>query len=309
MASMLCPVARAGARASPAAARSASMKQKHATSTWRRRVHERRSVSVAASEDDRASPSTPSEVASKDTNSDGTRVISRRGAFLNAAYLAVSLPLWRDVLHDLGYLHGAEDAPADVPLPPPGSGLRTATFAGGCFWCMEKPFDVLPGVLATTSGYAGPINSKPNPTYHEVGAGGTGYREAVKILFDPELVSYETLLDVYWHQIDPSFPDRMFLDSGEQYSSAIFPNDEAQLEEAMRSLTKVANANVFPSGVATKIEKTDFVFFPAEKYHQDYYKNNAARYGFYRALSGRDEFVQSVWGVDQWARYTAHDVK
>ena len=309
MASMLCPVARAGARASPAAARSASMKQKHATSTWRRRVHERRSVSVAASEDDRASPSTPSEVASKDTNSDGTRVISRRGAFLNAAYLAVSLPLWRDVLHDLGYLHGAEDAPADVPLAPPGSGLRTATFAGGCFWCMEKPFDVLPGVLATTSGYAGPRESKPNPTYHEVGAGGTGYREAVQILFDPQIVSYETLLDVYWHQIDPSFPDRMFLDSGEQYSSAIFPNDEAQLEEAMRSLTNVANANVFPSGVATKIEKTDFVFFPAEKYHQDYYKNNAARYGFYRALSGRDEFVQSVWGVDQWARYTAHDVK
>ena len=309
MASMLCPVARAGARASPAAARSASMKQKHATSTWRRRVHERRSVSVAASEDDRLSPSTSSEGASKDTNSDGTRVISRRGAFLNAAYLAVSLPLWRDVLHALGYLHGAEDAPADVPLAPPGSGLRTATFAGGCFWCMEKPFDVLPGVLATTSGYAGPRESKPNPTYHEVGAGGTGYREAVQILFDPQIVSYETLLDVYWHQIDPSFPDRMFLDSGEQYSSAIFPNDATQSEEAMRSLTNVANANVFPSGVATKIEKTDFVFFPAEKYHQDYYKNNAARYGFYRALSGRDEFVQSVWGVDQWARYTAHDVK
>jgi peptide-methionine (S)-S-oxide reductase len=230
MASMLCPVARAGARASPAAARSASMKQKHATSTWRRRVHERRSVSVAASEDDRASPSTSSEGASKDTNSDGTRVISRRGAFLNAAYLAVSLPLWRDVLHDLGYLHGAEDAPADVPLAPPGSGLRTATFAGGCFWCMEKPFDVLPGVLATTSGYAGPRESKPNPTYHEVGAGGTGYREAVQILFDPQIVSYETLLDVYWHQIDPSFPDRMFL----RLRRAVFVCDLSQRRGAVR---------------------------------------------------------------------------
>ena len=307
---MPCPVARAGARASPASARGAK-KSHHATSTSRPALGRRaRSVSVASSDDDRASPSTSAEDApSEETSSGGTRTISRRGAFLNAAYLAVSLPLWRDVLHDLGYLHGAEDEPADLPGAPPGSGLQTATFAGGCFWCMEKPFDVLPGVLATTSGYAGPRGSKPDPTYHEVGAGGTGYREAVQILFDPNAVSYERLLDVYWHQIDPSFPDRMFLDAGEQYSSAIFPNDEAQAKEAALSLENVRNANVFPSEVATKILEPGALFFPAEKYHQDYYKKNAARYGFYRALSGRDEFVQSVWGVDQWARYTAHDVK
>ena len=308
---MPCPVARAGARASPASARGAK-KSHHATSTSRPALGRRaRSVSVASSDDDRASPSTSAEDApSEETSSGGTRTISRRGAFLNAAYLAVSLPLWRDVLHDLGYLHGAEDEPADLPEAPPGSGLQTATFAGGCFWCMEKPFDVLPGVLATTSGYAGPVGSKPDPTYREVGAGGTGYREAVQILFDPRAVSYETLLDVYWHQIDPSFADRMFLDAGEQYSSAIFPNDETQRDEAARSLANVQNANVFPRGVATRLfEPGGAAFFPAEKYHQDYYRKNAARYGFYRALSGRDEFVQSVWGVDQWARYTAHDVK
>ena len=307
MSSLLCPVARAGACASPASARGAT--KSHATSPPRPALgRARRPVSAAASDDDRASPSTSSED-SLSASSGGARKLSRRGAFLNAAYLAVSLPLWRDVLHDLGYLHGAEDEPADLPGAPPGSGLQTATFAGGCFWCMEKPFDVLPGVLATTSGYAGPPGLKPNPTYHEVGAGGSGYREAVQILFDPRVVSYDTLLDVYWHQIDPSFPDRMFLDSGEQYSSAIFPGDDAQKKQAELSLANVSRADVFPSPVATKILEPGATFFPAEKYHQDYYRKNAARYGFYRALSGRDEFVQSVWGVSQWARYTAHDVK
>jgi methionine-S-sulfoxide reductase len=175
---------------------------------------------------------------------------------------------------------------------------------------MEKPFDILPGVVATTSGYAGPPDAMKSPTYHQVGAGGTGHREAVQILFDPNTVSYETLLDVYWHQIDPTTGDRMFLDSGEQYSSAIFPKDEKQRVAAEASLRDLAERNVFPAKIETKIiDFSESRFYPAEKYHQDYYRKNSARYGFYRSLSGRDEFVQSVWGVDAWAKYTGHNEK
>jgi hypothetical protein len=156
---------------------------KHATSASRvsrptsrssKRAASRR-VITGASED---------EESTKTTNDDvGTTVsgISKRGAFLNVFFLAVSVPLWRDVLHDLGYLQGEEDTPAELPQIPPGSNFQTATFAGGCFWCMEKPFDILSGVVATTSGYTGPVGSLQNPTYHDVGAGGTGHREAVQV--------------------------------------------------------------------------------------------------------------------------------
>lgn len=132
---------------------------------------------------------------------------------------------------------GEEDEPAELPTPPPGSGYKTATFAGGCFWCMEKPFDVVDGVLATTSGYTG--GNQAHPTYHEVGAGATGHRESVQVLYDPAKVSYEQLLSVYWKQIDPTADDRMFLDQGMQYSSAIFvdgPEQRRAAEESLRAL-------------------------------------------------------------------------
>ena len=232
----------------------------------------------------------------------------RRELAVNAAFLAVSLPLWRDVLHDLGYLHGAEDEPAPLPKPPPGSGYEVATFAGGCFWCMERPFDVLTGVKATTSGYAGPRGvASRNPTYHEVGRGGTGHRVSVQILYDPSEISYERLLDVFWHQIDPTRSDGMFLDAGEQYTSAIFPADAEQRAAAERSLAAVDAAGVFPGKIQTKIIDLEDNFYPAEIYHQDYYKRNKARYTFYRGLSGRDEFVQGVWGPNAWAEYVPHD--
>mmetsp|Transcript_11017 Transcript_11017/g.26944 ORF Transcript_11017/g.26944 Transcript_11017/m.26944 type:complete len:331 (-) Transcript_11017:41-1033(-) len=213
----------------------------------------------------------------------------------NGVFFAVSIPLWKAVLHDLGYLHGEEDEPAELPVAPPGSGYRTATFAGGCFWCMEKPFDIIDGVIATTSGYTG--GDQANPTYHGVGAGGTGHRESVQILFDPSKVSYETLLGVYWRQVDPTTADGMFLDSGLQYSSAIFPDGPDQRRAAEESLNTLEVAHRYPAPITTKV--IDFTtFWPAEKYHQNYYATTSMRYGFYRGLSGRDEFIQSVWGPE-----------
>ena len=240
--------------------------------------------------------------AARDAPSSSSPDVSRRAALLNLAFFGVSIPLWRDVLHDLGYLHGAEDEPADLPVPPPGSGYAVATFAGGCFWCMERPFDVLDGVLATTSGYCG--GDAANPTYHQVGAGATGHRESVQILYDPSKVSYEELLNVYWHQIDPTREDGMFLDGGMQYTSAIFVDGPEQRRAAEASVAALDAKEIFPGPVKTKVIDLD-VFWPAEKYHQDYYRRNGGRYGFYRSLSGRDEFVQGVWGVDEWLKYTA----
>ena len=220
--------------------------------------------------------------------------LSRRN-LIDAAFVAISIPLWRDIAHDLGYLQGPEDAPADLPTPPPGSGYRTATFSGGCFWCMERPFDELDGVIATTSGYTGGF--KDQPTYHEVGGGSTGHRESVQILYDPSKVSYETLLNVFWRQIDPIRDDGMFLDSGFQYTSAIYVADETQRAAAEESVVRLTKEGRFPGAIKTPVEEAK-TFWPAERYHQDYYRLNSTRYGFYRSLSGRDEFVQSVWGPE-----------
>lgn len=220
--------------------------------------------------------------------------LSRRN-LIDAAFVAISIPLWRDIAHDLGYLQGPDDAPAELPTPPPGSGYRTATFAGGCFWCMERPFDELDGVIATTSGYTGGF--KDQPTYHEVGGGSTGHRESVQILYDPSKVSYETLLNVFWRQIDPTRDDGMFLDSGFQYTSAIYVADETQRAAVEESVVRLTKEGRFPGAIKTPVEEAK-TFWPAERYHQDYYRLNSTRYGFYRSLSGRDEFVQSVWGPE-----------
>jgi peptide-methionine (S)-S-oxide reductase len=168
-----------------------------------------------------------------------------------------------------------------------------ATFAGGCFWCMEHPFDELPGVVSVTSGYTG--GQKKNPTYEEVSAGSTGHAEAVQIVYDPAKVSYETLLNVFWHNIDPTTKDRQFCDSGHQYRSAIFFQDEEQHRLALQSKAQIEKTKTFKEPVITEITQAS-VFYPAEEYHQHYYKKNPIRYKFYRTSCGRDRRLKELWG-------------
>jgi peptide-methionine (S)-S-oxide reductase len=169
--------------------------------------------------------------------------------------------------------------------------LAKATFAGGCFWCMEPPFDKLDGVVSTTSGYTG--GQKKNPSYKEVSSGGTGHAEAVEIVYDPKKVSYQKLLDVFWKNIDPLARDRQFCDVGTQYRSAIFVHDEAQKRLAEASRAEVQKR--FKQGIATEIVPAA-KFYPAEEYHQDYYEKNPVRYKFYRSGCGRDRRLEELWG-------------
>jgi peptide-methionine (S)-S-oxide reductase len=168
-----------------------------------------------------------------------------------------------------------------------------ATFAGGCFWCMEPPFDKLDGVISTTSGYTG--GRKANPTYQEVSAGTTGHTEAVEIVYDPRKVTYAQLLEVFWRNIDPTTPDRQFCDVGSQYRAAIFYHDETQRGLAEQS--KQAAARRLGRPVVTEIAPAA-TFYVAEEYHQDYYKKNPVRYRFYRAGCGRDQRLGQLWGKD-----------
>lgn len=171
--------------------------------------------------------------------------------------------------------------------------LKKATFAGGCFWCMEHPFDEIPGVVSVTSGYTG--GEKTNPTYEEVSAGGTGHAESVQVIYDPSKVSYEKLLDVFWHNIDPTTKDRQFCDSGHQYRSAIFYHDEEQHTLALRSKELLEKNKPFQGPIVTEIVKAT-EFYPAEEYHQHYYKKNPIRYKFYRTTCGRDQRLRELWG-------------
>jgi peptide-methionine (S)-S-oxide reductase len=174
--------------------------------------------------------------------------------------------------------------------------LEKATFAGGCFWCMEHPFDQLHGVVSVTSGYTG--GQKKNPTYEEVSAGGTGHAEAVQVVFDPGNISYEKLLQTYWHNIDPTVKDRQFCDVGHQYRSAIFYHNEEQHRLALQSKDALEKNKPFYKGaVVTEIVPAGD-FYPAEKYHQHYYKKNPVRYQFYRSRCGRDKRLQELWGKD-----------
>jgi peptide-methionine (S)-S-oxide reductase len=167
-----------------------------------------------------------------------------------------------------------------------------AIFAGGCFWCVEADFDKVPGVLSTTSGY---INGKTkNPTYKEVSAGGTGYVEAVEIVYDPSKVTYTKLLDVFWRNIDPLVKDKQFCDTGDMYRTGIYFLDDEQKKLADESKVKVA-AKFAPRMVYTEIVRAD-TFYKAEDYHQDYYKKNEARYNFYRWNCGRDQRLEQLWG-------------
>jgi len=168
-----------------------------------------------------------------------------------------------------------------------------ATFAGGCFWCMEPPFDKLDGVISTTSGYAG--GKVDNPTYKQVSAGVTGHTEVVQVVYDPAKVSYEKLLDVFWMQINPTTPNRQFVDVGSQYRSGIFYHDDEQRGLAEASKGKLESSGRFDGPIVTEITPLD-KFWPAEDYHQDYYKKSPVRYKFYRFNSGRDQFLGDVWG-------------
>jgi peptide-methionine (S)-S-oxide reductase len=171
--------------------------------------------------------------------------------------------------------------------------IEKATFAGGCFWCMEHPFDALPGVLSVTAGYTG--GQKKNPTYQEVSAGGTGHAESVQIVYDPTKTTYGKLLDVYWHNIDPTTKDRQFCDGGHQYRSAIFYQTEEQHKEALQSKAELEKTKPFKEPVVTEIVPAG-EFYPAEDYHQHYYKKNPIRYHYYRNGCGRDQRLKDLWG-------------
>jgi peptide-methionine (S)-S-oxide reductase len=173
--------------------------------------------------------------------------------------------------------------------------LEIATFAGGCFWCMEHPFDQIPGVVSVTSGYTG--GHKKNPTYEEVSAGGTGHAESVQIIYDPSKVTYEKLLSVYWHNIDPTTKDRQFCDTGSQYRSAIFYHNEEQRSQALKSKAKLEQNKPFKGPVATEIVQAA-EFYPAEEYHQHYYRKNPIRYKYYRTSCGRDHRLRDLWGAE-----------
>ena len=171
--------------------------------------------------------------------------------------------------------------------------LLKATFAGGCFWCMEHPFEKLDGVKSVISGYTG--GTEKNPTYKQVSAGSTGHTEAVEILYDPAKISYADLLDVFWRQINPTTPDRQFVDIGSQYRSAIFYHDEGQERLAFESKDWWEKDGRFGGPIVTEIVSAG-KFWPAEDYHQDYYKKSPLRYKYYRFGSGRDQYLNKIWG-------------
>lgn len=175
----------------------------------------------------------------------------------------------------------------------PAANSDTAIFAGGCFWCMEAPFDQLSGVRSVTPGYVG--GTKKNPTYKEVSAGGTGHAEAVQIVYDPSKISYDKLLDVYWHNIDPTVTDRQFCDVGNQYRSAIFFSSEEQRRVALQSRSALEKSKPFKGKLVTEITPAG-PFYPAEEYHQQYYKKNPLRYKYYRSSCGRDRRLKELWG-------------
>jgi len=215
---------------------------------------------------------------------------------------------WRTIFWGIPILVGAilvafgmASTRADSPPEPgkqageplKGDKLSKATFAGGCFWCMEPPFEKLDGVVSVTSGYTG--GKERAPSYREVSAGRTGHLEAVRVEYDPTRVSYEYLLEVFWRQIDPTDDGGQFADRGKQYRTAIFAYDPAQRDLAEASKRKLEKSGVFKAPIVTEIRWAE-PFYAAEAYHQDYYKKNPSNYKRYRAGSGRTGFLESIWG-------------
>jgi len=173
--------------------------------------------------------------------------------------------------------------------------LKTATFAGGCFWCMQPPFRNLPGVTSVISGYAG--GTKANPSYEEVSSGTTGHLESVQVTYDPAVISYDQLLEVFWRQIDPTDPEGQFADKGSQYRTAIFYHDDEQRERAEASKKHLDSSGKFDKPVETTIRPYS-TFYPAEEYHQDYDRKKPGQYRMYKAMSGREAFIGRVWGKE-----------
>ena len=203
---------------------------------------------------------------------------------------------WRTILASLAICIPWSLAVAEEGVNTTATGMARqehATFAGGCFWCMEGPFEALDGVVSVTSGYTG--GTKLNPTYEEVSSGSTGHAEAVQIVYDPSKVSYEQLLEVFWRQIDPTTPNQQFADKGTQYRTAIFYQSEEQKRLAEASRDALAKSGKFAQPIVTEIVPAS-TFYPAEDYHQDYYKTHPTRYKLYRAGSGREGYLRKVWG-------------
>lgn len=194
-------------------------------------------------------------------------------------------PMLRSLLVLGGMLCANMTAVADEP--------QTAIFAGGCFWCMESPFESLDGVISVESGYTG--GHVKNPSYEQVSAGGTGHAEAVEIRFDASKVSYQKLLQVFWRNIDPLAKNRQFCDQGSQYRSAIFYLNEQQRQQAVASRDALIASHTLPGPIQTEIVAAG-TFYRAEDYHQDYYRKNPLRYAFYRRGCGRDARLQELWG-------------
>ncbi|MEJ7928733.1 peptide-methionine (S)-S-oxide reductase MsrA [Ramlibacter sp. AN1015] len=181
-----------------------------------------------------------------------------------------------------------------APLAALAQDTAKATFAGGCFWCVEADFDKVPGVLETVSGYIG--GTVPNPSYEQVSTQDTGHAEAVQITYDPAKVSYEQLLATYWRSVDPTTKDRQFCDIGSPYRTAIFTHGPIQMQAARQSLQKLQQTKPFEAPIVTEIVPAT-TFYPAEDYHQDYYRKNPVRYQFYRWRCGRDARLQELWGA------------
>ena len=215
--------------------------------------------------------------------SNATRSTLRRGLVAAGAALLIAAS---------GLPALAQAPKAAAAIPP---GMAVATFAGGCFWCMEPPYDKLDGVLSTTSGYmGGPVK---NPTYGDVSAGTTGHTEVVQVVYDPAKVKYEKLLDVYWRNIDPTVKDRQFCDTGTQYRTTIFVHTDEQKKLADNSKALLQMTKPFKEPIVTPIMAAT-EFWPAEDYHQDYYIKNPVRYNYYRTGCGRDARLKALWGSD-----------
>jgi len=179
-------------------------------------------------------------------------------------------------------------------------GEEKATFAGGCFWCMESPFEKLEGVKEVISGYTG--GHKEDPTYKEVSTGGTGHVEAVQIIYDPSKITYSELLNVFWKQVDPTDSSGQFVDRGQPYRTAIFYHDEEQKHLAEKSKEELNKSGRYDRPIVTQIVKSS-KFYRAEEYHQDYYKKNPIRYKYYRYNSGRDRYLENIWGEKMKTNY------
>ena len=193
----------------------------------------------------------------------------------------------------LGLLSTTYASGAESPSSVSKNKLEKATFAGGCFWCMQPPFDKLDGVISTTVGYCG--GKEENPTYKQVSAGNTGHAEAIEVVFDPSRISYTELLNVFWMNIDPTQENGQFADIGAQYRTAIFYHSEEQKRLAEASKKELKNTGKFSKKIVTEIVPAT-PFYRAEEYHQDYYKKNPLRYKIYRYGSGRDDYLVRKWG-------------